>query len=216
MATILSDPEHSAENAGPAEIAPWRPPAVHGPVSNRSVADPPPTAGELEAIQKEAYAEAYATGLEEGRAAGREQLRRETAHLAEIVNALARPFDELGDEVEKQVVDLAMIVVRHLYRRAIKTDPAQIIGVVRRALNVLPASARDVRLFLHPDDAAIVNESLADSEGERAWRIVEDPMLTRGGCRVATDASRVDARVESRLAEIVSAIAGDDRGDQGS
>ena len=207
----MSDPGRIVPAGKAGEAAAWRPPAVHGPVSNRSVADPPPTAAELEAVQEQAYAEAYATGLEEGRAAGREQLKREAAHLSDIVNALARPFDELGDEVEEQVVDLAMIVVRHLYRRAIKTDPAQIIGVVRRALNVLPTSARDVRLFLHPDDAAIVRESLAASEGERAWSIVEDPMLTRGGCRVATEKSRIDARVESRLSEIVSAIAGDDR-----
>lgn len=207
----MSDPDRivPADKAG--EVSTWQPPALHGPVSNRSVVDTPPTAGELEEIQAQAYAEAYAAGLEEGRAAGREQLKRETAHLTDIVNALARPFDELGDEVEQQVVDLAMIVVRHLYRRTIKQDPAQIIGVVRRALNVLPTSARDVRLFLHPDDAAIVTESVAESEGERAWRIIEDPMLTRGGCRVATEASRIDARVESRLAEIVSAIAGDDR-----
>lgn len=205
----MSESDSTAD--GTVRAAPWRPPAVQGPVSNRAVTELPPTAAELEEIQQQAYSEAYATGLEEGRAAGREQLVQEVAHLASIVDALARPFDDLGDEVEQQVVDLAMLVVRHLYRRTIKIDPAQIIGVVRRALGVLPASARDVRLFLHPDDAAIVNESLAESEGERAWRIVEDPMLTRGGCRIATDTSRVDARVESRLAEIVSAIAGDDR-----
>ena len=69
----------------------------------------------------------------------------------------------------------------------------------------------DVQLHLHPDDAALVRESLSPSEGELAWTIVEDPLISRGGCNVTTENSRIDATNESRLQAAIAAIAGDER-----
>jgi flagellar assembly protein FliH len=56
-----------------------------------------------------------------------------------------------------------------------------------------------------------VRESLSRGEGERAWDIVEDPLMSRGGCTVTTDTSRVDAQAEARLKLLVDALSGDDR-----
>ena len=69
-----------------------------------------------------------------------------------------------------------------------------------------------MRVHLHPADAAIVRERLAQPAAERAWSIVEDPVLARGGCRVITDVSQVDGRFDSRVAAVVAAILGDERG----
>jgi flagellar assembly protein FliH len=50
------------------------------------------------------------------------------------------------------------------------------------------------------------------SEGEEsAWQIVEDPTVTRGGCRVATETSEVDATVEARVAAVVARVLGEER-----
>jgi flagellar assembly protein FliH len=68
-----------------------------------------------------------------------------------------------------------------------------------------------VRLHLHPDDAALVRETLSPAEGEHAWVIVEDPLLTRGGCTVSTDNSKIDATAESRLQALIISVAGDER-----
>jgi flagellar assembly protein FliH len=47
---------------------------------------------------------------------------------------------------------------------------------------------------------------------QSSWEIVEDPTLTRGGCEVETDDSRVDATVERRLAQVISNLFGGERG----
>jgi flagellar assembly protein FliH len=97
-------------------------------------------------------------------------------------------------------------------RRELKTDPAQVIAVIRECVVRLPAAARDVRVKLHPQDAAIVRELLTTNPGtERAWNIVEDPALTRGGCVVVSDSSTIDARLDSRLNAVVAAAFGDER-----
>jgi flagellar assembly protein FliH len=169
------------------------------------------TAGRLEALQKEAYDEAFQQGLREGAAAGREDVRQRAARLDTLLTKLARPFEELDESVEKHLVELSMTVVQQLFRRELRQDPGHVVGVVREALKLLPVASRNVQVRLHPEDAAFVRESLPRSEGERAWTIVEDPMIERGGCKVTTEQSQIDAQAESRLKAVIAAIVCDER-----
>ena len=57
----------------------------------------------------------------------------------------------------------------------------------------------------------MVRQNLAPTESERAWQLVEDPVMARGGCQVTTATSRVDARLETRLGAIVSELMGTER-----
>jgi len=113
--------------------------------------------------------------------------------------------------VEKQLVELAMAVVRQLFRREIRIDPSHVIGVVREAIQLLPVASRNVQLRVHPDDATLLRESLSPADDEPAWAIVEDPLIKRGGCKVTSDNSQVDATAEARLQAVISSIAGDER-----
>lgn len=169
------------------------------------------TAGRLEDIQKEAYNEAWHKGHGDGVLAGEAAVKERVERLDELLNALARPFDILDEQIEKQLVELAMSTVRQLFRREIAQNPSHVIGVVREAIQLLPAASREVRVNLHPDDAAIVRENLAPAEGEPAWAIVEDPLMAKGGCVVTTDNSQVDASAEARLNTLIRRIAGDER-----
>ncbi|MDJ0917591.1 MAG: flagellar assembly protein FliH [Woeseiaceae bacterium] len=184
----------------------WDVPAIDGGDGNGYM-----TAGRLEALQKDAYEEAWKKGLADGEAAGREAIRERCEHLDSLLDSLSQPFETLDDEVEHQIVDLAMLVARQLFRREIRADPTHIIGVVREALKILPAASRQVEVHLHPDDATLVRESLAMSDRQPAWQIVEDALLSRGGCHVTTENSQIDATAESRLNALITSIAGDER-----
>jgi len=185
---------------------PWDVPAIDGSDSNGFL-----TAGRLEALQKDAYDEAFKKGHADGVAAGEKTVTERAQRLDVLLKALARPFDELDEVVEKQLVELAMAVVRQLFRREIRIDPTHIIGVVREAIQLLPVASRNVQLHLHPDDAALVRDSLTSADSDPAWAIVEDPLITRGGCNVTTDNSQIDATSEARLHAVINAIAGDER-----
>jgi flagellar assembly protein FliH len=185
-------------------------PQVDGPVIGRRVS-------EKERVETERAH--FAKGYEDGLAAARREidaelakLRSRVAQLDVVMRSLARPFEELDKEVEEQLTLLALTVGKQMVRRELKTDPAQVIGVIRECVGRLPAAARDVRVKLHPQDAAIVRELLTTNPGtERAWNIVEDPALTRGGCVVVSDSSTIDARLDSRLNAVVAAAFGDER-----
>jgi flagellar assembly protein FliH len=93
----------------------------------------------------------------------------------------------------------------------LRTDPTQIIGIVRETVLLLPASARGVRVVLHPEDASLVRQRLPVNGPDQAWSISEDPVLARGDCRVFTEFAQIDARVESRLSEAIAALLGEER-----
>lgn len=171
----------------------------------------PVTARQLEEIQEQARQEGFQQGLQQGRDKGREELLDHVRYLEQIIKTLDKPLDELDDSVEQQLAELAMLVARQLVRRELKTDPQQVISVVRDALAVLPVAARDVQLALNPEDAAIVRDALSLHEGEQAIRIVEDPVQSRGGCRVVTSTSQVDATVEARLNSVIAGVLGGQR-----
>ena len=155
----------------------------------------PPTVSGLADLQAEAHKEAFEQGLAEGREAGRAEVRAQVERLEGMFYDLAKPFEELDTEVERELLTLAMTLARQIVRRELKTDPTQIIGIVREAISALPVAVRDVRVHLHPEDAAVVRQNLAPTESERAWQLVEDPVMARGGCQITTATSRVDARL---------------------
>lgn len=180
------------------------------------------TVQELEDLEQRTYDEAYAKGLAEGREQGfaaveremrpqLQQLQTRIERFEAIVDSLARPLQELDPEVEAQLLQLALTIGRHLVRRELRIDPTQVIAIIRESVALLPASARDVRVHLHPEDAAVVREKLAAPVGERAWTIAEDPVMGRGGCRVTTETAQIDARLETRIGSVVSALLGDER-----
>jgi flagellar assembly protein FliH len=171
----------------------------------------PPTVSGLVDLQAEAYKEAFAQGLAEGREAGRGEVRTQVERLSAMLHDLTKPFEQLDADVERELLALAMALARQIVRRELKTDPTQIIGIIRDAIAALPVAAREVRVQLHPEDAAVVREHLAPTINERAWAIVEDPVMARGGCQITSTNSRIDARLETRLNTIVSELMGAER-----
>lgn len=176
------------------------------------------TVGELEEVERRAHEEAFAKGREAGLAAARaemqpqiDKLKQQVAKFDAMLGTLARPLEEMDSQVEDQLVHLALTVARQLVRRELRIDPAQVIAIIRETVALLPVATRDVRVHLHPEDAAIVREKLATPTQDRAWSIVEDPVTTRGDCRVTTDTAQIDARLETRINTLVSELLGDER-----
>src|SRR6185437_1474474 len=189
-AANLSDSQSKLAGAA-AEL--WKAPDMGTPGGQQKMA----TVGGLADLQAEAHKEAFEQGLAEGREAGRAEVRAQVERLAGMFYDLAKPFEALDAEVERELLTLAMALARQIVRRELKTDPTQIIGIIREAIAALPVATRDVRVHLHPEDAAVVKQHLAPTENERAWAIVEDPVMARGGCQITTATSRIDARLET-------------------
>ena len=200
-----------------------------------------PKLGDIEDLQQQAQEEGFASGYQEGRKEGKEQgfqkghekgyqeghhkgyqegleHGREEAlvrirNLDEILTFMENPLQALDTDIEQELARLATTIAGQLVRRELKLSPGEIIPVVREAISLLPALTQGVTLVLHPDDSSFVREVLGTLAEERGWRIQDDPSLTRGGCRVETEVSRIDATVEKRLGAVIANVLGDERRD---
>jgi len=197
------------------------------------------TVDEIEKMQQQAYDEAFAQGkkegfddgFKEGSSKGFEKgfsegkiegekkgyddnlhlIQKETAAFVSLLESLNEPFKDLDEEVEKELVNLAIGMASQIVRREIKIDPGQIVAVIREAVNALPVASQKLTIQMHPDDAELVKRSLALDHATSLWNIIEDPLVTRGGCKVKTETSNIDATIENRLAVIVATVLGGER-----
>lgn len=195
-----------SDEAARKQPARWDVPAIDGSDGKGYL-----TAGRLEELQQQAWDEAYKKGFEEGVSAGKEEIDARAQRFEQLLQALYKPFDRLDEQVEKELVELAIAMTKQLFRREIRINPSHVIGVVREAVRLLPVASRSVQVHLHPEDATLVRETLAPTENEPAWTIVEDPLIERGGCNITTDNSRIDASNESRLKAAIRTLNGDER-----
>jgi flagellar assembly protein FliH len=172
----------------------------------------------LSLVEREAWEHGFKDGHVEGVRKGEAELRARIAEvdvklaaLDAIMGTLAKPLDELDNQVEQELTRLTLSIAKHLVRRELKLDPGQVIGIIRHTVSLLPLSARKIKIHLHPDDAAIVREKLTPASGEQEWQLAEDPLMARGGCRLTTENSSIDARFEASVAAALSGLLGDDR-----
>lgn len=217
---------------------PWQLPDMKETAVNASSRPPPRQPGEtrnntalvtaemLQQLREQARHEGYEEGLKNGHrdglaqglAEGRNKIEQELAQQREriqmLLDALARPLDAIDAQAEQALVQLAISIAKQIIRRELRTAPGQIVAVVREAVKLLPMSRQTIRVFLHPEDAALVREVFAlDAGGEHTWQVFDDPSQSRGGCRVLTDDSTVDASLESRIAAVVAHVLGGERSD---
>lgn len=162
------------------------------------------TAGQLDTLQRQAQDEAAKRGFAEGLAAGKAEAAARVARLEALVAAFAQPFRALEQSVEDEIVGLAVKLASHLVRREIERHPAVLHTAVHDCLAALGQSVRDVTIYLHPEDAALVREQQSATAGP-AYTVAVDPEIDRGDLRLASSSSLVDGSLAARCAEIIAA-----------
>lgn len=180
------------------------------------------TVEEIEAIQKQAYTEGFALGKQEGFQAGfvdgSKKGYDENVHLIEVrttqlislLESFATPFKTLDESVELALADLSVKIAKQILHREIELDSGQVTAAVKAAVAALPIASQNVKLYLNPEDAELVRFNLGLDETPSAWTIIEDASITRGGCKLDTEISHVDATVENRLDAVLETLFGED------
>ncbi|MFK5913925.1 MAG: FliH/SctL family protein [Woeseiaceae bacterium] len=172
------------------------------------------TAKELETIQEQAFKEGFTQGHE----AKNSQLEQEIMTFKSLIEVLSEPLKNMDNEIVEQLSELSMIVAKQVIRRELHTEQGEIVGIVREAMAALPASTRKTTLNINPNDAELIRnafsisaEQEANDADELRWVLVEDPMITQGGCTIVSKNSRIDASVEARLNRVISTLLGGER-----
>jgi flagellar assembly protein FliH len=198
------------------EASTWTLPDVRGPVvapRGRS-----PSVAALAEVEQEAWRKGFEQGQRDGLAAieaSRQEaigkIEESARGVGQLCDRLARPLEPLEDELTTELARLALRVGAQLARRELALDPSQVIAIIRESVGLLPIGSRDIVVYVHPLDGAAIRERLSAPSPERAWQLIDDPVMARGGCRVASEFSQIDSRLDSRLAAIVATVLGEER-----
>lgn len=199
----------------------WQAPRVVSVEDVKAKPDAFLTIEDIEALQKQAQQEGYQAGFKQGHTAGyqagtesgQHDVNQKLTYLNQILTTLNSPLESLDSEMEQSLVALVTTVARQVIRREIKTDPEHVIGAVRAALEVLPVNDRKIKINLNPQDIELVKKGLSLDDDEGHWRWIEDPTLSRGGCRIETANTLIDASVEARLESVINKLLGGERTD---
>ena len=157
-----------------------------------------PTAAQIQEIQRQAHDEGYQAGFSEG--AGR---------IAELAAAMEQALEKKDQEIVQDLLDLSLEIARQMVQQVIKAKPEILLTVVREAISSMPHINHGAHLVVHPDDAIILRSSIGEQLGHSGWKIFEDPLIQRGGARVETANSHIDATVEQRWKRVVASIGQD-------
>lgn len=161
-----------------------------------------PTADAIQRIQQQAYQEGFAAGIKDGRAEGQALVQ----HMHTLMTELNQSMQQFEMAMAEEIMDLALDIARQMVRSTLEVNPEIVLAVVREAIESLPQVNQNPTLILNPKDAQLVREMLAHEYQESAWRVVDDPLMEVGGCRVETGATEIDANIESRWQRIVTAL----------
>jgi flagellar assembly protein FliH len=177
-----------------------------------------------EAAEKEGFDKGFADGLgkgfEEGLKRGAAEGRREAmakaeaeasaelsaelARLQQVAAQLLEPISTQNAQLEQVLLGMVCGLTRQLIGRELVADAGDILAVVRQALAALPVGAKQIRIFLNPDDLALV-EAYAQ-EKYQDWQFFGDSTMLPGGCRLETGESLVDYTVETRMNALLEQV----------
>jgi len=163
---------------------------------------PLPTAEEVENTHQQAYQEGFAAGYREGK----DKVDAELARLAQLMSALDGALNQFDETLTQNLLSLALDVARQMLREALRVRPELVLPVIREAVNSLPQAGQHPHLKLHPEDVALVRSLMADELNHFHWKLIEDSRVERGGCRVETTNSEIDATMENRWKRILVAL----------
>lgn len=177
----------------------------------------PLTVEAIEAVQQAAqeegfklgYDEGYQQGHEAGIKAGEADIQQQSQHWKTLIDSLHAPLKAVDALVEQDLLAMLSLLTRQIIYQEIRQQPELVITAVREALAVLPVSDRQLKVYLNPEDMELVKNGLKLDE-DAGWQWYEDPLLTRGGVRLVTADTTIDATVETRLNNLISRLLSQD------
>lgn len=174
----------------------------------RKAGSPVPGEGIPGSIEMLAQREAAAreAGRQEGEAQGRATAEQHQAQLRESVSAalagFARDRAHYYEQVETEVVQLALSIARKILHREAQVDPLLLAGMVRVTLEKIE-SATKVVVRVHSQQVSECRSYFAHHmEANQLPDVVEDPALPPDHCVLQTALGTTEVGVEVQFKEI--------------
>ena len=168
-----------------------------------------PTADDVEQIYQEARKEGFENGYSAGIDSARHEIDTTINKMNGFMQILEEPYKHISDDVVDSIKKIAILIAAQIVRREISTDEKNIIAAINKSLSLVDEIKKPLTIHVNPSDISTVTEYLEHMEGNA--KFIEDVTITRGGCRIVTSQSIIDATIESQITEIAATLIGGSR-----
>ncbi|MDM4764497.1 FliH/SctL family protein [Pelomonas sp. SE-A7] len=161
---------------------------------------------QLHAARQAGYQDGYRDGMAALDAFKHSFATQMSAQLGKLVAGFDAEMRELEQQMSETLARCAVELARQVVRSELQQNPEFIARVAHDAVEALLLSARHVRVRVNPADLALVQQGAGEEMAAREAQIIPDPEVPRGGCKVDSDISSVDATLATRWQQAVAAM----------
>ena len=157
------------------------------------------------------YKEEQNNGYEEGFKQAQQALDEYQQTFEALFSSLDDALQMVDEDIIRNITQLAVSISKQIIRRELQINSEQVVSVVREAIKLLPLEKGRLIIHLNPNDISVVQKVFNQDDSEHSYSLVEDPSIQRGGCKLSTNDSVIDASIESQIAQIAANILGSQR-----
>ena len=161
-------------------------------------------------LNEQAYQRGFADGWEQSRIEGENSWYEQTEiKIQPLLTSLQNMLDQLNNlrkatyqEIEKEVVELALTIARQVICQEIRIDKEIVVCVAREALAKVEDPSK-IKIKMNPSDLQFIKETrtqlstMIENIDNVSLEAAEN--IQSGGCIIETDLGEIDARIEKQL-----------------
>ncbi len=163
-------------------------------------------------LEQAAYEEGYNRGQQQGLQEYQQAIADYHRFSQDRLGQINRLHQQIYDQSESELVDLAVHIAQKLVCRQLELDPGTVVDIARSAC----LQAKDcevVIIYAAPAQLDSLKSRKEEIEAQlfRAQKIefVADPTIVWGGCRLETEQGYIDATIDSMTEQIRLLIRGE-------
>ncbi len=165
---------------------------------------------DIENLKQQSIEQGYAEGFQKGYDEGINQAKQEAGDKIEAVNTISsatfRIKKEIINSAEKEIIELSTAIAEKILRQKLELSPEFMQEIIKSAIEQLQ-DKEDIKIIVNPSLTSILYEFAEELKdqimGLKSIKITEDRTVPPDGVIVESRGSRIDGRLETRLAEIV-------------
>ena len=161
---------------------------------------------QVAAARTQGYQDGYRDGLVALESFKQSFASQISSQMGQVLAALDTELGALEQQMASSVARVATELARQVVRSELSVRPALVAQVAREAVNAVLMSARQITVLVNPDDQALVAAGCEEALAARGARLLAQPSVARGGCRVESDAGVIDARIGARWLQATHAL----------
>jgi flagellar assembly protein FliH len=155
-----------------------------------------------EEARKSGYTEGFKKGEEEGISSGKEKNDAEIRKINLLLLNLESEISRITEVASEDILNLSIDISKAMIKSSLNINPEIILSIIKYGVNLLPVKSATT-LILHPEDAALIKNTLDAELINKNWELVEDNHITRGGCKIENPTNVIDLSVETRWSNIM-------------